>query len=382
MGQIFFILGQGRSSTALLAQLLARHRKLAIAPESLFILDMQRKYGLGRWDRTRIDAFCNDLERQPGMAAFGLDKSRLAFRLYERESRLTYAEACRQVYTSYAEDSLGRGATSWIGEHNALYALQIEQLERVLPSARYVHVTRDYRDELYDWVQPLARPWSGASRGRHAAVAARSGVHPRLRWPLQRGRVRAWARSCAGLAQPAVLAQRWKEYNLRILELSRSTPERSLWLRHEDLLAYPEHELARVCRFLDLAFDPDSLGERAQLAPGRPHARAGEGGQAHSEPRWQQLPESTLRQLESICGEFAERFGYRMTTRARRGPSLRSRLLALYGSSSVAVERLAVQVLPSGLRMRLMGAYQRFESSLHGGSLPGDAVALGRSATR
>jgi hypothetical protein len=339
MTEIFFIVGLGRSATSSLAEVLGRHPRLAVASGSSFALDLQRKYGDVRWERERIAAFCRDLARQAGIAAWQLDMPRLAARLYVREASLSYTEVCRQVYVSYAEDRFGREAPAWVGDCTPAHALAVGPLDRIFPHARFVHVTRDYRDQVYEQTRatpPEARP------GQLAA------------------RLLGWLPIRVNLKPSAAIAQRWNEYNRRILALSRRAPERTLWLRHEDLLAYPEHELTRVCRFLDLPFDASLLTPDGP-APGDALRRSSLG------PRWQQLPESELRRIEAICGEFGERFGYRATVRGEASLSLPTRLLMWYGTTSVIAESLAARLLPAELRHRALGAYRSVAVRLHAG---------------
>jgi len=348
MTEIFFIVGLGRSATSALAEVLGRHPRLAVAPGSSFALDLQREYGDVRWDRERIAAFCRDLSWQAGIDAWQLDMKRLAARLYVREASLSYAEVCRQVYVSYAEDRLGREAPAWVGDHTPGHALAVGRLARIFPQARFVHVTRDYRDQIYEQTRAIEPHLTG----REVAPSRLVGWLPR------------WV----NIKPSAMIAQRWKEYNQRILTLTRRAPERTLWLRHEDLVAYPEHELTRVCRFLDLRFDPNLLTPGV-LAPVAAPRRSSLG------PRWQQLPESELRRIEAICGEFGERFGYRATVHGEASLSLPTRLMMWCGTSSVIAESLAAQLVPVALRRGAVGAYRSVAVRLHawrgaGGTLP------------
>jgi hypothetical protein len=84
-------------------------------------------------------------------------------------------------------------------------------------------------------------------------------------------------------------------------------------------------------------------------------------------PSWQQLPESELRRIEAICGEFGERFGYRSTVRGDASLSLSTRLLMWYGTSSVVAESVAARLLPARLRRGALGAYRSIACRLHAG---------------
>jgi hypothetical protein len=325
MAEIFFIVGRGRSGTTLLARMLDQHPELAVAPEGFFAVNLERKYGSGPWTDRRIDKFCRDLVKENRMQTWRLDLGRLATRLRERRDRLTYAEVCRQVYQSHAEDTLGRAAPKWVGDKNPHYALLLERIERIFPRARYVHITRDYRDNIHSYQNV----------------------------PFD-------------LHNPAALAERWKAYNQEILRVSRRAPERFLWLRYEDLLAYPEHELGRICTFLGVELDPRMLAfheaDDSQFY-GKQNAwfqNLKKPLDASQASKWQkELSEPVVRQAEIICGPFAEGFGYQPTTRSEHPLPLSAKVGMAYGWCSVKAEKLLFGAAPAGLRTGFINAYRR-----------------------
>jgi hypothetical protein len=325
MTKILFIVGRGRSGTTLLARMLTHHPQIAVAPEGFFAMNLYRKYRFGPWNERRIAAFCRDLLRERRMQTWELELDRLALRLHERQHELTYAEVCLEVYRSFAEDTQGRPPVAWVGDKNPHYALLVERIDRLFPEARYIHITRDYRDNILSYSQ----------------------------LPFD-------------LRNPSALAQRWKQYNEEILKVSRRASERFLWLRYEDLVAHPEHELRRICGFLELEFDPqmlvfhveepaDARVKRGKWFAGarRPVDRA----QAQKWPR--RLSDMTVRRADAICGEFAERFGYQPTTFGEQPLSIAARLGVLYGCTTVMAEKILFGVVPAGLRIGLINGYRR-----------------------
>jgi sulfotransferase family protein len=320
--QNFFIVGRAHSGTTTLARMLALHPQLALAPDNLLIASLQRKYRHARWTAGTIDAFVSDVLRDERMRAWGLDAKRLSQRLNERLPALTFGEACRVVYASYARDVLGRVPRA-IGDASTRNTLFLSRIERTLPDARYIHITRDYRASI---------------RGSFRAA---------FDW-----------------GNAAVQAQRWKEYNEAILELSRRAPERCMWLRYEDLVAYPEHELSRVCRFLKVELDPRMLSLARNGAPAsipapasvRPRGSAPSSAPLVPPEPWQrELPEPVIRQADAICGRFAERFGYHPEPETEPLPLI-ARLGVLAGSSSVLAEKIVFGMLPAGLSSGLVNA--------------------------
>jgi hypothetical protein len=263
------------------------------------------------------------------METWDLDVPRLTHRLLElvqeRPTRVRYSDVCLTVYRSFAEDTQRRSSVAWVGDKNPHYALLIERIDRLFPEARYLHITRDYRDNVLSYSE--------------------------MRY--ERG-------------TPSALAQRWKQYNQEILKVSRRAPERFLWLRYEDLVERPESELRRICRFLDIEYDANMMVFHAEQDPD-PTIRRAKWFPAVRRPvdprdaqKWMtRLPEATVRRVESICGEFAERFGYHATTDGERPLSIAARVGALYGSTTVLIEKLLFGSMPARLRIGVINGYRR-----------------------
>jgi hypothetical protein len=326
MTKILFIVGRGRSGTTLLARMLTHHPRIAVAPEGFFAMNLYAKYRFGPWNERRIAAFCRDLMRERRMKTWELDIERLSQRLNDREGTLTYADVCLEVYRSFAEDTQKRKAVAWVGDKNPHYALLVERIDRLFPEARYIHITRDYRDNILSYTQ----------------------------MPFD-------------LRNPSALAQRWKQYNEEILKVSRRAPERFLWLRYEDLIAHPEHELRRICRFLDVEFDPEMLVFHVEEPADAPVKRGKwfPGVRRPLDPlaaqKWRRrLSDLNVRRADAICGEFAERFGYHATTQGEQPLSIAARLGALYGCTTVLAEKVLFGAVPANLRTGLINGYRRF----------------------
>lgn len=324
MTGMFFIVGRGRSGTTLLARILSRHPAIVVAPEGMFAMNLQRRYATGPWNRKRILAFCRDLLSEQRMRTWKLDIERLTARLLESQGQLDYARVCLEVYRSYAEDVQNCFDVKWVGDKNPHYALLLPRINRLFPRARYVFITRDYRDNIA-----------------------------------------AYADVPFDLENPAALAQRWRDYNEEILKLSRRIPERFLWLRYEDLVTHPEHEVERVCRFLGLEFDAAMLSFPPAERTGSAVTRTGRFIGVRSPidatevAKWRdRLPERVVRRADTICGELAERFGYHPTTSGEQPLSFAARAGAMYGSSTVLAEKVLFIALPPRLRITLINGYR------------------------
>ncbi|QDX82040.1 hypothetical protein B9N43_12760 [Denitratisoma sp. DHT3] len=202
-----FVVGVGRSGTTLLRLMLDAHPALAIPPETHFLMAMLAHppgnagefvaalTGAHTWPDFHLDAAALEAEVR-ALSPFSLDA------------------AVRLFYRAYARRF---GKPRW-GDKSPPYVECLGDLARLLPEARFIHIIRDGRDVALSFRDK----WFGP--GRDIADAARF-------W-----RRRILAARQAGLA-----------------------PERYLEVRYEDLLRTPEDVLRRVCRLIDLDFDPAML---------------------------------------------------------------------------------------------------------------------------
>jgi hypothetical protein len=333
MPRLFFILGRGRSGTTWLARTLTQHPRVAVAPEGLFVLNLFGRYASRPLSGAARARFCADLLHERRMHSWHLQLPRVRERLRALPEPVAYAEACAAVYESYAHDTLGRAGLAWIGDKNPLHALFGARLAQLFPDARFVHLSRDHRDN-----------------------------------------VRSFRSAAFDLSHPGALAYRWRRYNHEILELAERAPGRVLSLRFEDVLQRPQHELARLCAFLELEPHPPMLEARCAEPRLRPGTRPGWFEQAPPalEPasgarRSRELPPAMVDTADAIAGPIARRLGYSVerayprdaASDSARAPALSTALGWLYGWSSVQAEKLLFSACPAELRMALINAYRR-----------------------
>jgi hypothetical protein len=323
---MLFIVGRGRSGTTLLARLLTQHSSITVAPEGTFVLGLRRTYGAGAAGPTLGARFVSDLLRERRMQSWHLEVAALARRLQALPAPASYARLCREVYASYAEDTLGRAISAWLGDKNPPHALFVEPLAELFPDARFVHVTRDPRDN-----------------------------------------VRSYREVDFDLGDEVALAWRWRRYNERVLAARRRMPERFVHVRFEALVRQPERELTRVCAHLGLDFEPSMLAAHEPGPKASPDAK----------PGWFQVPLGPVdasaargpcalplparHAVDSICGELAEQLGYPRGDSLPWPSSARLRLLPglALGASSVVAEQLLFGHAPLPLRAGLVNGYRR-----------------------
>ncbi len=214
-----FVVGVPRSGTTLLRLLLDAHSELSIPPETGWLAAATQ---LPRRGEAARAALFDLVTGWPQWGDLGLpgDAVGAAFRRLEP---FALEEGVRAIFRLYAE----RHAKPRWGDKTPGYSLHLEAIRRLLPESRFVHLIRD---------------------GRDVAVSVRG----------------LWFSRERGVAE---IARDWRE---RILA-ARTQAEASedyLEVRYEDLVAEPGRELARVCRFIDLRYEPTML-EAWRAAPTR-----------------------------------------------------------------------------------------------------------------
>lgn len=319
---MLFLVGRGRSGTTLLKAMLDAHPEVCVAPEALFVMNVHRRYGHGPWDAARVEAFARDIWLERKLRTWELDPDALTERLRAVEDP-SFASLCRAVYEEHARRQ-GKPHPRWVGDKNPHHALFVPELMAAFPEARFVHIVRDYRDNILSYQ---------AVRFDLSATGA--------------------------------LAYRWRRYNEAVLAAARDAPERFLRLRYEDLAAEPQKALERLCDFLGIAFDPAMLRFHESH---RNEARAWHAGlaapvDAARVERWRAaMPPGRVAVAERVCGALGERLGYpRSGARGRSGVAAAWGVVA--GGGAIALER-ALFTFPMGLRSRLIAYYRAATGSL------------------
>ena len=288
-GPPLVVLGVRRSGTTLLRVMLDRSPELAIPDESYFVPQLARRHG-GRVDP---EAFVDDLRRLPTLVEWALSPDAVAERL---RPGVTAGEAIGAVFESYAAL---HGKQRW-GDKTPLYMQHLPLLERLFPSARFVHLVRDGRDAALSF---LSVP---------AGIMTEGWGHPR---------------------DAADFACQWATEVRDARALGARVGERYLEVRYEKLVAEPAATLRAVCEFATLRYDDAMLGYVGETES----ARKAHQQRLNEAPRvgvrdWRsEMSEADRRAFESIAGDLLAELGYDVERR-RRDPAR----LAAYRVKSAA----------------------------------------------
>ncbi|MER6943510.1 sulfotransferase [Nonomuraea sp. NPDC000554] len=215
-----FVVGCPRSGTTMLQLMLHSHPRLAVTPETRFLVPVY--YGRREYGDLR------DPQRRRTLAEWISGDRTTKF----RELKIEAADYIQQVVDG--PGSLGSvigtafrmyadrfGKARW-GDKRPSYVKQVDMLLRLFPDAQFVHLIRDGRDCVSSLKE---MPWYTLN-SYHA--------------------ISTWAEAIdAGN------------------KLRRSLPEDTYYeLRYEELTDDPETELKKLCHFLEEDFDPAMVSPR------------------------------------------------------------------------------------------------------------------------
>lgn len=214
----FCIVGRARSGTTLLRMLLDGHPQLIIPPECAFVQHLYSRFGKTRtWNEATVNTFIRCLNVEPAFGLLHVDEKKLRSDMLQCDAGSTYAEICQIVYRN-SKSVFSKSEIILTGDKNPAYSLFLDGLFRIFPDIRFIHITRDHRDNILSMKQ----------------VDFESGF-------------------------TTSLAERWKYYNNRINKFKNIHPENFLTLRYEDLVKDTEGSLRNICAFLEIGFLPAML---------------------------------------------------------------------------------------------------------------------------
>ena len=276
----FFVVGRARSGTTLLRCLLDAHAEINIPLECAFIIHLHSKYGSRKdWRTEDLETFYQDLQQYPKFHFWTLDQEQLKADLLKCVGKNTYSHICKVVYYNF-KSFFPKSDIKLLGDKNPSYSFHTGKLLKLFPEAKFIHITRDYRDNIISMIN-----------ARFEAEIYSS------------------------------LAYRWKFNNIQVLKQKKRTPERFYTLRYEDLVADPAYYMEEICKFLGVDFTPDMIDYHAKLDEMRKIYPADLINRHHKslfQPintdklySWKtKMSEKQIRICDTVVGSFAESMGY------------------------------------------------------------------------
>ena len=303
-----FVIGCPRSGTTLLTLMLSSHSRIAIPPETRFLLRVfrrRRQFGDLRetGNRRRL---ARAVVRKKGtkFRQLGLDAEQVKKEIVSGPP--TIGSALAVPYRLYAMD---RGKARW-GDKRPSYFRNVGAIRDLFPEAQIVHIVRDPRDCAGSLKR--MRWW------RHGTVGA----------------VATWVHAvdCAAAARRTLPAGAFHE------------------LRYEDLVADPRPELERLCDFLGEQFEEAMLFPHVEAAALPPRQRAGWHAETQGEVGNQRvgsyvgvLTPEEIALVASAAGSRMRAFGYDADGAGPVNARLRLRYLRAVTSMRTRTRLLALR---------------------------------------
>ena len=316
--RMFFLIGRGRSGTTLLQGILDAHPSVSVAPEALFIMNLARGY---RGGRTR--GFARDVFLEERMRRWAVTREDVEQRLLALPGDASFARRCAEVYEAQA-DATQKEPGRLLGDKNPHYALFIDELLELFPHAKFVHLVRDYRDNVLSY--------------RNV--------------PFDSSNI-------------AALAYRWKHYNARVIAAAQRSPERFHRVRFEDLVDDPAATLSAVCDFLGVEWDEQYLqsGRKHERDVPKWHRHLAKPIDANLAGRWQNsFSANEVAVMDRICQPLGSALGYAPASKETR-LGLAARAGAAYGWSVTRLECLLFR-FPLFPRALIIKAYRRMTGNV------------------
>ncbi len=222
---MFFILGRPRTGSTLLRTLFDAHPNIIIPQEWPMLLLLHFQFGkVSLWDKPKLEAFYQALF-QPLRIPFwsiknwpGIDPELLHSNILQCEGQHSLETLLKVVYSHY-NSFFDKKEIVLFGDKNPAISNHPELLARIFPTAKFIHLVRDYRDNLVSMLDVDFE-----------------------------------------MPNVSLLTYRWK-YSYRVIEKAAALhPDRFATIRYEDFVRNPEDKFALVCNFLNIPEDPSIFG--------------------------------------------------------------------------------------------------------------------------
>jgi hypothetical protein len=269
----FFIVGSGRSGSTLLRLMLCSHSRLAVPPETWYLLPLLQRF--------RSDVVLNAAEVESAVAVitqhYRWPDQKLDAQDFRRGVSQLTAPCLRDIVeVVYRWHLAAEGKARW-GDKTPIYIEILPQLAQMFPGSRFIHLLRDGRD---------------VAKSHQAAGWYGHWLHDNTReWTRALDCYRRWAGS---------------DLSGRILQV-----------RYEELVLDTEATLRRICQFIGEEFEPHMLSweqkvdEQVPDRERRIHTKLKRRIGADDVARWQR--EMSARELfvaEAFMGAHLVRAGY------------------------------------------------------------------------
>ena len=222
----FFILGRPRSGTTLLSTLFDAHPNVKLPPEfPIFLSLIQRFRKVKNWTPQLLDDFVdhiaeNNVFNHRTLENLKIDKESLRQQLGTLPANAPL-ELLLKIFNASAFSLFPKEELLSIGDKNPVYSIYIKRLISAFPDARFVCITRDYRDNY---------------------ISMKNLADLKLEAPVL-----------------TLQVARWRFAARLFLKYRKRFPDQFMLVRYEDLVNHPEETLKPICEFLGVPYHPEDF---------------------------------------------------------------------------------------------------------------------------
>lgn len=281
----FFIVGRPRSGTTLLRTLFDANPHVVIPPESQFIVNLYPRYGnVTRWSVDLMESFVQDVQQQWLFSTWNISSNLLLEALLPLVGDHTYGDICKMVYLQY-QSIYPKEKILFFGDKNPGYTIYTDRLAHIFPNAKFIHITRDYRDHF---------------------VSVRNVDFE--------------------LPMVSLVVTKWRFFFQHFRDMMEKNPDTHLEIRYEDLVTHPEKEMKKLCQFTGVPFDPKIFDFYKQADPEHEMAKTEVFKKFHSSlfkkikpdkigVYKKELTKKQIQMADAAAGIYAEQAGYQRENR-------------------------------------------------------------------
>ena len=143
----FFILGRPRSGTTLLRTMLDAHPEINIPFEGKIILFLEKKYNHAEnMSPELMEQFVQDILLISKVRLWPMDLVKTRERLINLEEP-SFKNVIKTIYLGF-ESVFDKSEILLLGDKNPHYSMVPEKIFQIFPEAKYIHLLRDYRDNI------------------------------------------------------------------------------------------------------------------------------------------------------------------------------------------------------------------------------------------
>ncbi len=210
----------GRSGTTLLTNMLNSHANIVACPENEFIIFLQQNFKNEDFSNPKVvDSFLGifNLEYNRVLSFWKPDLNVLRQDIEKLEIK-SFENVCKLVYMNYPFAEKNKNDVSCIVDKNPIHSLYLNELQKLFPDAKYIILSRDYRDNIVS-----RKTYSD----KNSSILK--------------------------------LAVAWNYFYQQIAKSVKSNDLNVSYLRYEDLVSNPEDELMKLCDFLQVEYQNSML---------------------------------------------------------------------------------------------------------------------------